>query len=68
MEKYIWRMVTSLFVLMAALVLGLFAFLFQGSAFLMGICFYGALFLGLVGMAMGVIVLIDYHKEHKDQE
>ena len=68
MEKYIWRMVKFLFVLMVALVLGLFVFLFQGSAFLMGICFYGALLLGLVGMAMGVIVLIDYHKEHKDQE
>ena len=68
MEKYIWRMLTSLFVLMVALVLGLFVFLFQGSTFLMGICFYGALLLGLIGMAMGAIVLIDYHKEHKDSE
>ena len=68
MEKYIWRMLTSLFVLMTALVLGLFTFLFQGAVVIMGICFYGALFLGLVGMAMGAIVLIDYHKEHKDSE
>ena len=68
MDHYIWRLLTAMFLLLTAVVLGLFVFLFQGSAFLMGICFYGALLLGLVGMAMGVIVLIDYHKEHKDQE
>lgn len=68
MDHYIWRLLTAMFLLLTAAVLGLFVFLFEGSAFLMGICFYGALFLGLVGMAMGVIVLIDYHKEHKDSE
>lgn len=68
MEKYIWRLLTAIFLLLAATVLGLFLFLFEGAAFMVGVCFYGALLCGLMGLAKGVIVILDYHKEHRDQE
>ena len=62
MDHYIWRLLTAMFLLLTAVVLGLFVFLFQGSAFMVGICFYGALVCGLIGLAKGVIVILDYHK------
>ena len=68
MEQFIWRLLTAMFLLLTAAVLGLFAFLFQGAAVMVGICFYGALFCGLIGLAKGVIVILEYHKEHKEQE
>ena len=68
METYIWRLLTAMFLLLTAAVLGLFVFLFEGSTFLMGICFYGALICGLAGIGKGLIVISDYHKTHKGQE
>ncbi len=62
MDHYIWRLLTAMFLLLTAAVLGLFVFLFEGSAFMVGICFYGALVCGLIGLAKGVIVILDYHK------
>lgn len=67
METYIWRLMTAMFLLLTAAVLGLFMFLFQGANIMVGICFYGALFCGLIGLAKGVIVILDYHRENKDQ-
>ena len=66
MEKYIWRLLTSIFLLLVAAVLGLFVFFFEGAVFLLGICFYGSVFCGLLGIAKGLLVIIDYNREHKD--
>ena len=68
MEQYIWRLLTAMFLLLTAAVLGLFAFLFQGASVMVGICFYSAVFCALIGIAKGVIVISDCHKGHKDQE
>ena len=68
MEKYIWRLLTAMFLLMVAAVLGVFAFVFQGATVLLGICVYGALFCALVGVAKGLAVIIDYHRENKEEE
>lgn len=68
MEKYIWRLLTAMFSLMIAAVLGIFAFVFQGAAVLLGICVYGALFCALIGIAKGLMVMIDYHRENKAEE
>ena len=68
MESYLWRLLTAMFLLLAAAVLALFVFLFEGSAAMVGICFYGALFCALIGLAKGVIVILEYQKEHKEQE
>ena len=57
-----------MFLLLTAAVLGLFVFLFEGATFMGGICFYGALICGLTGIGKGLIVISDYHKEHKEQE
>ena len=68
MDHYIWRLLTAMFLLLTAAVLGLFVFLFEGATFMVGICFYGALICGLTGIGKGLIVISDYHKEHKEQE
>ena len=68
MEYYIWRLLTSMFLLLSAAVLGVFVFLFEGASVMMGLCFYGALFCALFGLAKGIVTMIDFHQEHKDQE
>ena len=65
MDKDVWSLLTSMFLLLTAAVLCMFAFLFQGSAGLLGICFYGALFCALIGLAKGVIVILDHHKHQE---
>ena len=35
---------------------------------MMGLCFYGALFCALGGLAKGIITIIDFHQEHKNKE
>ena len=67
LEKYIWRLLTAIFMLLVAAVLGIFAFLFQGAALMLGICFYGAVFCALIGVAKGLLVMVDYHREHKEE-
>ena len=54
MEKYIWRLLTAIFMLLVAAVPGIFAFLFQGAALMLGICFYGAVFCALIAYLSGV--------------
>ena len=68
MEQYIWRLLTAMFLLLTAAVLGVFTFLFQGATVMLGICFYGAVFCALIGIAKGVIVISEYHKDHKEEE
>ena len=68
MEIYIWRLLTAMFLLLTAAVLGVFVFLFQGASLMMGLCFYSALFCALFGLAKGIITIIDFHQEHKNQE
>ena len=68
LENYIWRLLTAIFLLMVAAVLGIFAFLFQDAVFLLGLCLYSAVFCALIGIAKGLFVMIDYRREHKDEE
>ena len=68
MEDYIWRLLTAMFLLLVAAVLGVFAFLLQGAVVMLGICFYSAVFCALIGIAKGLFVMIDYHREHKNEE
>ena len=68
MEKYLWRLLTALFLLLAAVVLGMMAVLFQGVSLIMGLCFYTAVGCGLLGITKGLLVIIDYHREYKDGE
>ena len=67
METYIWRLLTAMFLLLVAAVLGVFAFLLQGAAVMLGICFYGAVFCALIGIAKGLLVMIDYRRAHKEE-
>lgn len=66
MDK-IWRMLTAIFLLMVAAVLAVFVFLFDGAVLIVGICFYGALLCALLGIVKGLFVIIDYHREKKDE-
>ena len=68
MEKYIWRLLTAMFLLLVAIALGVFAFLLQGVVFMVGLCFYGAVLCALIGIAKGFMVMIDYHREHQTEE
>ena len=68
MENYIWRLLTAIFLLLLAAVLGVFTFLFQGAAVMLGICFYGAVLCALIGAAKGLLVIIDYNRDHKEPE
>ncbi len=68
MEKYIWRLLTAMFLLLVSAVLGVFAFLFQGAAFMLGVCFYGAILCALLGITKGLLVIIDYHRNQKEEE
>jgi len=68
LENYIWRLLTAIFLLMVAAVLGIFAFLFQDAVFLLGLCLYSAVFCALIGIAKGLFVMIDYRREHKDEK
>ena len=68
MEEYIWRMLKAMFWLLAAIFLCIMAYLLQGSGLLLGICFYGGTFCGLLGITKGLFVIIDYNREHKTEE
>lgn len=67
MDKYVWRLLTAMFLLMVAAVLAVFVFLFQGEAVMVGICLYGALICALCGIAKGLFVIIDYHREYQKE-
>ena len=66
MEKFIWRLLTAIFILMVAVVLGVMAFMFEGVSLMVGLCVYGALICALVGVIKGILVTIDYHREYKE--
>ncbi|MBQ7001428.1 MAG: hypothetical protein IJN67_10360 [Oscillospiraceae bacterium] len=68
METYIWRLLTAMFLLLMAAVLAVFAFLLQDAVFMLGLCFYGAVLCALIGITKGFLVMIDYHRAHKDEE
>ena len=65
MEDYIWRLLTAMFLLLVAAVLAIFAFLFQGAAVMLGVCFYGGILCALIGITKGLLVIIDYNRAHK---
>ncbi len=70
MDK-LWRLATAMFSIVVACGLFVFLYLIDGGRFdsvLSGILGYACLFLILFGIAKGLLVIIDYHREHKDEE
>ena len=66
MEK-IWRLLTAIFILCAMIAVLLLAYEFQ-NAVLSVAAVYAAILLIPVGIAKGILVMIDYHKEKKDED
>ena len=69
MEKYIWRLLTAMFLLMVAAVLSIFAFVFQGATVLLGMCAFiggtlrapltaGVLFVELTGQFINLFYVV----------
>lgn len=67
MEKYVWRLLTAMFLLLVAAVLAVFAFVFQGATLILGICVYGGMICALIGIARGLLVIMDYNRAHKEE-
>ncbi|MBQ8834950.1 MAG: hypothetical protein IJ001_08530 [Oscillospiraceae bacterium] len=70
MDK-IWRLLTAMFAIVVACGLFALAYMSSGGRFndlLSGITFYVCLFCVLFGIAKGLMVIIDYHREHKDED
>lgn len=71
MEKYIWRMLTAIFMIAVAVGVFLLGFVFSGGRFnnpFSALSLYVMLFLLMIGIAKGILVVIDYHRAHKDEE
>ncbi len=68
MKHCVWRLLTAIFILLVALLLGLMSVLFQGVALMMGIGFYGMLILFPWGFIKGVLAILDYHKTVRREE
>ena len=71
MEKYIWCLLTAIFMIAAAVGLFLIAWLFSGGRFnnaFAGLSAYVVLFLALTGITKGILVILDYHRVHKGEE
>lgn len=67
MVDKIWRLMTAMFLLLTAAALGIFVLIMQDDFFAV-IAFYAMLLLLPFGIAKGLMVIIDYHREHKDEE
>ncbi|MBO4938387.1 MAG: hypothetical protein J6C98_05230 [Oscillospiraceae bacterium] len=65
--EHIWGLLKAVFFLVTAIVLMLFAYLFQNTA-LAVICVYGAFFLFLIGVCVGAFMLIDHHNASQKEE
>lgn len=71
MEKYIWRLLTAIFMLATSFALFLIGWIFSGGLFnnmVSVLLAYAVLFLALIGITKGLLVIIDYHREHSDEE
>lgn len=70
MDK-IWRLMTAMFSVVSACGMFTVGFIFSGGRFnntVSVLLAYGCLFCVLFGIAKGLLVMIDYHREHKDEE
>ncbi len=68
MKRCVWRLLTAIFILLTALVLGLMALLCQGAPLLLGIGFYGMMICMPWGIIKGLLAIADYHKACKAEE
>ena len=66
MEK-IWRLLTAIFILCAVIAVLLLAYEFQNAVFSVA-AVYAAILMIPVGIIKGVLVMIDYHREKKNEE
>ena len=69
MDK-IWRLMTAMFTIIAACGLFTIAYVITGGMFndfFSVIVAYFCLFGVPIGIAKGLLVIIDYHREHKDE-
>ena len=70
MEKYLWRLMTAIFMLAASVGLFLVGWIFSGGQFNnvpSALIAWAVLFLVLIAIAKGLLVIIDYNREHKDE-
>ncbi len=68
MKHCMWRLLTAIFILLIALLLGLMSVMFQGAPVLLGIGFYGMMICFPWGVIKGILAIIDYHKVSRNQE
>lgn len=68
MDK-IWRLMTAIFILLSVIVLFLIGWIFSGGMFhnaFSVLIAYAVIFCGPIGIAKGLLAIIDYHREQKD--
>ena len=70
MDK-IWRLLTAIFILLSVIVLFLIGWIFSGGNFnnlLSVLLCYVVIFAGPIGITKGILVIIDYHREHQEKD
>ena len=65
--EYIWRLLLAVFMLVAAIALIAFAFVFDHTV-ISAIGIYGAIFLFLIGCCVGIFAIIDHNNACKGGE
>lgn len=69
MDK-IWRLMTAMFCIVVAAGLFIVAYIFSGGMFnntFAVILAYACLFCILIGITKGILVIVDYHRENKEE-
>ena len=71
MEKYIWRLLTSVFFLAASGGFFVVGWLLSAGRFNnvpSALIAWAVLIMVLIGITKGIVVIIDYHRENKQEE
>ena len=65
--EYIWHLLLAVFMLVAAIALIAFAYVFENTVIAV-IGIYGAIFLFLIGCGVGLFAIIDHNNANKGEE
>ena len=71
MDTYVWRLLKAVFTIAAAVALFVVGCIFSGGRFnntFSVLLEYAMLFLSMIGVTQGLLVIIDYNREHKETE
>ena len=69
MDK-IWRLLTAIFILLSVIVLFLIGWVFSAgnfNNFFSVLLAYVVILAGPIGITKGILVMIDYNREHKEE-